>query len=102
MTPRPHQAATQHHLEGSAPAPRIDQVIEALILSLLLYLPFAFGGVMPMSRVVITGVGALIAACFAVRCLSESASPVSTPRTMIPFAGLIALASVQLVTLPAS
>jgi len=102
MTPRPHQAASQHHLEGSARAPRIDQVIEALILGLLLYLPFAFGGVMPMSRVVITGVGALIAACFAVRCLSESASPVSTPRTMIPFAGLIALASVQLVTLPAS
>jgi len=102
MTPRPNQAAAQQHVEGSAPAPRIDQVIEMLILGLLLYLPFAFGGVMPMSRVVITGVGALIAACFAVRCISESASPVSTPRTMIPFAGLIALAGAQLLALPAS
>ena len=77
-------------------------MIEVLILGLLLYLPFAFGGVMPMSRVVITGTGALIAACFAVRCLSESASPVSTPRAMIPFAGLIALAGAQLIALPAS
>lgn len=102
MTPRPNQAANQQHLEGSVRAPRIDQVIEMLILGLLLYLPFAFGGVMPMSRVVITGVGALIAACFAVRCLSESASPVSTPRTMILFAGLIGLAGAQLLTLPAS
>lgn len=77
-------------------------MIEVLILGLLLYLPFAFGGVMPMSRVVITGMGALIAACFAVRCISESSSPVSTPRTLIPFVGLIALAGAQLVAVPAS
>ena len=102
MTPRPAQDATRHHPEGPAQAPRIDQVIEVLILGLLLYLPFAFGGVMPMSRAVITGAGALIAACFAVRCLSESTSPVSTPRAMLPFAGLIALAAIQLLALPAS
>ncbi len=102
MTPRPDHATAQRRGSKPAPAPRIDQVIEALILGLLLYLPLAFGGVMPMSRVVMGCMGALIGACFAVRCLSETDQAVCTPRALLPFFGLVALALAQIIELPAA
>ncbi|MGD2018814.1 MAG: O-antigen ligase family protein [Planctomycetota bacterium] len=105
MTPRPHRpGADPPSAPQSAPrvpAPRIDQILEALILGLLLYMPLAFGGVMPLSRVVLAAAGCLIAACFAVRCVSETDREVSTPRAMLPIAGLLALVGLQLVDLPA-
>ncbi|MDB2576115.1 O-antigen ligase family protein [Planctomycetota bacterium] len=102
MTPRPVPAPAKRSSGESALAPRIDQVIEALILGLLLYLPLAFGGVMPISRVVIGCVGALISACFAIRCLSETDQTICTPRALLPIFGLVALAWIQIAELPAA
>src|SRR5688572_11500923 len=53
------------------PAPRVDQVIEGLILLLVLFLALTFGGVLPFSHLVLVATAGVIAALFAVRCFVE-------------------------------
>ena len=81
-------------------APRIDQVMEGLILALLLYLPLAFGGVMPVSRIVLIAMGSLLAAIFAVRCITEPDASITTSWALVPAVGFLALAVLQLVPFP--
>lgn len=80
--------------------PRVDLILEALILALLAYLPLAFGGVMPLSQIVIIAMSGLIAACFAVRCFTEPDAPIVTSRAFWPLGGLVALVVFQLIPLP--
>lgn len=81
-------------------APRIDQVMEGLILALLLYLPLAFGGVMPVSRIVLIAMGSLIAACFAVRCAAEPDATITWSWTFVPVGLIVLLAAFQTLALP--
>ncbi|MEE2940802.1 MAG: O-antigen ligase family protein [Planctomycetota bacterium] len=82
--------------------PRVDHVLEGLIYLFIAYLPLAFGGVMPASKVVIIAASSLIAAVFAVRCVSEPAAPVIVSRAFLPLFGLVGVALLQLVPLPAA
>jgi tetratricopeptide (TPR) repeat protein len=98
MSPASSNSGRSRGLDYSAP--RIDQVLEGLILALLLYLPLAFGGVMPQSRIVLIAMGSLIAAIFAVRCITEPEATITTSWAFVPAAGFMAVAVLQLVSLP--
>ena len=71
------------------------------MLGLLLYLPLAFGGVMPLSRAVTSAAGAFLAAGLLVRCLAARGRRVLIPREFLLLAALTAWVAVQLLTLPA-
>lgn len=89
-------------VEAAAEVPRIDHILEAILYVLLAYLPLAFGGVMPMSRVVIIAASSLLAAVFAVRCITESQAPVVLSRAFLPLVGLVLLSLLQVLPLPPS
>lgn len=89
-------------VETAAEVPRIDHILEAILYVLLAYLPLAFGGVMPMSRVVIIAASSLLAAVFAVRCITESRAPVVLSRAFLPLFGLVLLSLLQVLPLPPS
>ncbi len=80
--------------------PRIDQVLETLVLLLLLYLPLAFGGVLPISHLILSATTALMAALFVVRCAVERATPVIWSPAFAPLALFVLLIGFQLVPLP--
>ncbi len=84
-----------------AEIPRVDLVIEALIYLFVAYLPLAFGGVMPASQIVIIAASSLIAAIFAVRCVSEPEAPVILSWIFLPLFGVVGVVLFQLVPLPA-
>lgn len=86
----------------AAEVPRVDHVLEGLIYLFIAYLPLAFGGVMPASQVVIIAASSLIAAVFAVRCISEPAAPVVVSKAFLPLFGLVGVVLLQLVPLPAA
>lgn len=94
-------AAAEYGARG-AEAPRVDHVLEGLIYLFIGYLPLAFGGVMPVSYVVIIAASSLIAATFAVRCVCEPAADVVVSKAFLPLFGLVGVVLFQLVPLPAA
>ena len=81
-------------------ASRLDLALEGLIFALIAYLPFAFGGVMPISQIVIVGLAGLIAGLFAIRCFTDPDAPLIASKAFWLLAGLVAVPVVQLIPLP--
>ncbi|MEC8511938.1 MAG: O-antigen ligase family protein [Planctomycetota bacterium] len=94
--------SSAEHAAFAAEVPRVDHVLEGLIYLFIAYLPLAFGGVMPVSQVVIIAASGLIAAVFAVRCVSEPEAPVVLSKAFVPLFGLVGVVLLQLVPLPAA
>lgn len=82
------------------PTPRVDQVIEGLVLLLLAFLPLAFGGVLPFAHTALIAVAGIIAALFAVRCFIEGGAALVWSWGYVPAALLLLVVLLQVVPLP--
>jgi hypothetical protein len=99
--PRPLQLPpSRPSSAGATPAPRVDQVIEGLVLLLLLYLPLAFGGVLPFSHAILIGTAGVVAALFAVRCFVEQGAALVWSWAHIPAALFLGVVVLQVIPLP--
>lgn len=81
-------------------APRVDQVIEGLILLIVLFLALSFGGVLQVSHLVLVATAGVIAALFAVRCFVERGAAFVWSWAYAPAGAFLALVALQVVPLP--
>ncbi|MCA8971830.1 MAG: O-antigen ligase family protein [Planctomycetes bacterium] len=86
------------------PPDRIDVAIEALLSSLAVYLPFAFGGVLAQSTLVLVAAAVVLSLLLVVRnvLLWRSGSLVSGTAIVLPMLGFVGLVLLQFVPLPTS
>ncbi|MGK0219798.1 MAG: hypothetical protein ACI9HE_003304, partial [Planctomycetota bacterium] len=82
------------HASTQQPLSTLERVIEALLLALLTYLPFALGGVLPFSHLVLMGAAICLGLVFALRCFVEAEARVVWSWAYVPallFVGFVAL-----------
>ncbi|MFC1633549.1 O-antigen ligase family protein [Planctomycetota bacterium] len=79
---------------------RFDQVIEWLVISLLAFMPFAFGAVEAWSEQVVVTLVAVICICFFMKLVFEQNARVLWSWTYVPIALFILVAIFQLIPLP--
>ena len=84
----------------SGPALPLDRINETLLVGLLVYLPAAFGGVLPFSHLVLVAVAAVMAALLARRLLRAPDVPVVVSWAFLPVGLFVALVALQLLPLP--
>lgn len=82
------------------PLSRFDQVIEWLVISLLAFMPFAFGAVEAWSEQVVVTVAGAICICFFVKLIFEKDTCIIWSWAYVPVALFILIAVFQLVPLP--
>lgn len=81
----------------------IDAAIELLVSGLLVWLPFAFGGVEPSSHEIIILAAGLVGLLLAARLLTATADgPVRWSWAFVPLLAYVGLVALQLVPLPLS
>jgi O-antigen ligase len=81
------------------PGHPLDRINEILLIGLLVYLPMAFGGVLPLSHLVLVVVAAVMAAGLALRCFLAPSSPVVWTWAFLPAALFLGLVAFQLLPL---
>ena len=77
-----------------------DKLIEWLLISLLLFMPFAFGAVEAWSEEVVIILVAAIVICFLLKLIFEERTPVVWSWAYVPVALFIIVAIFQLIPLP--
>jgi O-antigen ligase len=82
-------------------ARKLDFAIEAVLIALLAYLPFALGGVFAISHVVLMVGAAVMGLCFALRCLVDRESDVVWTWGFVPIVLFLGLVAFQLLPLDA-
>lgn len=93
----------QSIMKGTTPALQaepisiLERVIEVLLLSLLTYLPFAMGGVLPFSHVVLMGAALALGVVFALRCFVEQDAGVLWSWAYMPVLLYVVFVALQLV-----
>ncbi len=80
-------------------ATRLDTVVEVLLIALLAYLPFAFGGVLPLSHMLILLAAAGMVGCLGLRAAFTDA-PLVWSWAYLPLGLFVFLVAVQWVSLP--
>lgn len=84
------------------PVSRFDRVIEWLLISLLAFMPLAFGAVQAWSEEVVIALAAAISVCFLLKLLFEEHARPVWSWTYVPVALFILVAVFQLIPLPTS
>ena len=84
------------------PASRFDRIIEWLLISLLAFMPFAFGAVEAWSEEVVIILAAAISICFLLKLVVERDTCIVWSWAYVPVALFILVAAFQLVRLPTS
>lgn len=86
------------------PSDRIDVAIEAMLSILAVYLPFAFGGVLAQSTLVLVAAAVVLSLLLVVRnfFLWRSGSLVSGSAIVLPMLGFVGLVLLQFAPLPTS
>jgi len=79
-----------------------DKIIEYLLISLLLFMPLAFGAVEAWSEEVVIAFAAAISICFLLKLIIEKSSTFVWSWTYIPVAIFVLVAVFQLISLPVS
>ena len=82
------------------PLSRFDKVIEWLLISLLAFMPLAFGAVEAWSEEVVLALAATISVCFALKLVFEENTRLIWSWAYIPVALFIFVAAFQLIALP--
>jgi O-antigen ligase len=82
------------------PLSRFDKVIEWLLISLLAFMPLAFGAVEAWSEEVVVALAAAISVCFLLKLIFEENTRVIWSWAYIPVALFILIAVFQLIPLP--
>ena len=85
-----------------APPSRFDRVIEWLLISLLAFMPLAFGAVEAWSEEVVVAFAAAISICFALKLVFEKSTRLIWSWAYVPIALFIVVAIFQLVPLRTS
>ena len=83
------------------PLSRFDKVIEWLLISLLAFMPLAFGAVEAWSEEVVVALAAAISVCFLLKLIFERNTRVIWSWAYVPVALFVLLAVFQLISLPA-
>ena len=86
--------------EPPASTPRLDLVIELLLIALLLFMPAAYGAVDPWSESIATAGGAALALLLVARTLIARRSMRISPWAWVPIVLFIAIVMLQLLPLP--
>ena len=84
------------------PASGFDRIIEWLLISLLAFMPFAFGAVEAWSEEVVIILAAAISICFLLKLVVERDTRIVWSWAYVPVALFILVAAFQLVRLPTS
>jgi O-antigen ligase/tetratricopeptide (TPR) repeat protein len=84
------------------PLSRFDKVIEWLLISLLAFMPFAFGAVEAWSEQVVIILAALISICFLLKLVFEKNTRLIWSWSYVPVALFTIIAIIQLIPLPTS
>ncbi|NQT00581.1 MAG: hypothetical protein HQ580_01015 [Planctomycetes bacterium] len=82
------------------PVSRFDKVIEWLLISLLAFMPLAFGAVEAWSEAVVVTLAAAISICFLLKLIFEKNTRFIWSWAYIPVALFILIAVFQLIPLP--
>jgi len=82
------------------PASGFDRIIEWLLISLLAFMPLAFGAVEAWSEEVVVILAAAISICFLLKLVIEKDTPLVWSWAYVPVALFILVAVIQLVPLP--
>ena len=72
----------------------LDRLQEGVVWAMLAWLPFAFGGVLPLSHMVLVGGTAILALLFGLRCVVGRAAVVGS-WSLVPLLLFVALVAVQ-------
>ena len=82
------------------PLDRFDKVIEWFLVSLLIFMPFAFGAVEAWSEEVVVALAAAISICFLLKLVFRKDANLVWSRAYIPVALFIVVIIFQLISLP--